>query len=1601
MKQLLRSSAFLILCLLSSGFSEKKTPAPSGAVACPCTVFQPSDVPATPLTNDGQAIEVGMKFRASVSGNVTGLRYYKGAGTTGTHTGHLWSSGGTMLAEVTFSGETASGWQEMAFPTPVAIAANTTYIISQHSSSGDYAFTNPFFTAAVLNGPLSGLANGDDGPNGVYKYSASPVFPDQNFMSANYWVDVVFSENLPVPPPEGPGGPILVVSAAANPFSRYPVEMLRAQGFNEFLALDISAVTAAVLDGYDVVILGETTLTAAQVTMFSDWVNDDGGTFIAFRPDAQLAALLGISSAGGTLSDKYLLVNTASDPGAGIVNQTIQFHGTADHYNLNGATSLATLYSNANTATAYPAATLRDVGANGGKAAAFTYDLARSVVYTRQGNPAWAGQERDGEAGPIRPDDLFFGNASGDPQPDWIDLNKVAIPQADEQMHLLSNIIALGNLHKKPLPRFWFLPSGHKAAIVMTGDDHANGGTVARFNQYVSLSPSNTAQAVADWVAVRGSSYIYPGTPITDAQALAFENQGFEIGLHLNTGCVNWTPASLLSDFNTQLASLAAQLPSIAPTSTHRTHCIAWSDWASQPEIETSLGIRLDVNYYYWPASWVLDRSGMFTGSGFPMRFAKLDGSLIDCYQVTTQMPDESGLTFPGFCDELLDRAIGAEGYYGVFCANMHTDANSSPGSDAIIASALARDVPVISAKQMLTWLDGRNGSSFESIAWSSNDLSFTIDAAAGALNLRGMVPLLSDDGVLVGLTKDGNPHPYTTQTVKGIAYAFFSATDGDYVASYDVDNTPPVITNIVATPNAGGTATITWETDELADSRADYGTSPGSLNLNESNAALVTNHSIVLSGLAAATTYYFRVTSEDGAGNSATSPNPPAAPLSFTMPYGPCADDETAADFALGTTGANTLVVPDGNGAVILQPAVNEEFPGPALPAGWTQGDWTGGTTTFSGGQVIVNGTHIATNASYPPGTSIEFEATFRAGPFQNVGFSVDFNFNSPWATIGTGSAGNGVYARSSSGSDISLGAGLLGSTHRYRIVWNTNDFQFYVDDSATPAATIAFAVGSNMVVQISDFPNDGAALDVNWMRFSPYAGTGSFTSRVHDAGQVSLWNNASWTESLPAGTSLQIFQRQGNTPVPDGSWSAFSLIASNGANVGGTSRYIQYRADLATTDPARTPVLRDLEIVCSPPPTPTFEGTIKWHHDGTTGVQNATVNLTGAGTGSDVTDLNGDYSIAANVGGNFFITPVKNINKLNGVTTADATAVQQHVANTVPITDAYKQVAADVNKSNSITTLDATIINQSLLGNPAALAQFKTSWRFTPTTPALVIPPWGFSEKITLNGVGGGLQAGNDFLGIKTGDLVTTFANPANFGAGEPMVLNAQDRWLEMGETVTVDFKANQLEDLAAFQLALKFDVEKLELTDIQPLAALPLTVDNFGTHNISEGEIRAVWSQAEGVLVGEAAPVFSLKFNVLQSGSKLSEALSLHEDALPALAYTGELAESGVELNFLGPTGTGDPAGPTGTGGLQLFQNRPNPFSGATVIGFVLPESCEAQLRVYNVSGRVLTEKKAQYAVGKHEETFDLEGASGVLWYELATPFGTLARKMVAAK
>ncbi len=597
------------------------------------------------------------------------------------------------------------------------------------------------------------------------------------------------AQTLPTPN-QGSGGPILIVNSASSLFGNFYSEILLTEGFNAFEVRDISELTPAVLATYRVIILAQMPLAADQVTLFSDWVNA-GGNLIAMRPDPALGSLLGLTATGQTLSEGYLQVDTSNAPGRGIVAQTMQFHGTATSFSLNGATPVATLFADATSATTNPAVTLRDVGSNGGQAAAFTYDLATSIVYTRQGNPAWANQERDGFS-PQRSDDKYYGNAASDPQADWIDFDKIAIPQADEQQRLLANLIVHMTSDQLPLPRFWYFPRDEKAVVIMTGDDHSNNGTAGRWDQFLAASVPGCS--VADWECVRGTSYMFTNTPMTNAEAAAYEAQGFEVGLHVNTGCADFTEAQLEEYYTSQILEFGRVWPSVPAPSTQRHHCIAWTDWATSAKVQSNNGVRLDTTYYFWPPGWVEDRPGFMTGSGMPMRFADLDGSLIDVYQAASQMTDESGQQYPFTIDSLLDRALGPEGYYGAYTINAHTDLAQIQESDAVVASAQARNVPIITSRQMLEWLDGRNGSSFSSVTWDGVTLGFNIATGSGANGLRAMVPLLQGSSVVNGVTRDGSDIPFTLVTRKGIEYATFTATAGNYAVSYGVDDILPTV---------------------------------------------------------------------------------------------------------------------------------------------------------------------------------------------------------------------------------------------------------------------------------------------------------------------------------------------------------------------------------------------------------------------------------------------------------------------------------------------------------------------------------------------------------------------------------------------------------------------------------------------------------------------------------------------------------------------------------------------------------------------------------------------------------------------------------------
>jgi hypothetical protein len=162
------------------------------AIDCPCSLWDDSAEPELLEDPDREQVELGVRFETDVDGYVTAVRFFKGPGNSGTHTGSLWSSEGERLATGTFVEETAAGWQELTFPEPVPVRADTTYVASYHAPDGRYSVDEGYFADGPRrNGPLEAFADDESGGNGVYHYGESN-FPTDTYRASNYWVDVRF-----------------------------------------------------------------------------------------------------------------------------------------------------------------------------------------------------------------------------------------------------------------------------------------------------------------------------------------------------------------------------------------------------------------------------------------------------------------------------------------------------------------------------------------------------------------------------------------------------------------------------------------------------------------------------------------------------------------------------------------------------------------------------------------------------------------------------------------------------------------------------------------------------------------------------------------------------------------------------------------------------------------------------------------------------------------------------------------------------------------------------------------------------------------------------------------------------------------------------------------------------------------------------------------------------------------------------------------------------------------------------------------------------------------------------------------------------------------
>jgi hypothetical protein len=181
----------LVLAMLTIG--------QAAAAQSPLTIFG-NATPQTPVDPDTNAVTLGVKFRSSQPGTISGIRFYRAARSSSGYVARLYTAGGTMLASKSLSSEpclTLPCWEELDFASPISIGANTTYVAAYFVKGGRYAGDNNGLANGVTSGPITAPASSQVGGNGVYKYGTSIAFPNQTYLASNYWVDVAFTPSAP------------------------------------------------------------------------------------------------------------------------------------------------------------------------------------------------------------------------------------------------------------------------------------------------------------------------------------------------------------------------------------------------------------------------------------------------------------------------------------------------------------------------------------------------------------------------------------------------------------------------------------------------------------------------------------------------------------------------------------------------------------------------------------------------------------------------------------------------------------------------------------------------------------------------------------------------------------------------------------------------------------------------------------------------------------------------------------------------------------------------------------------------------------------------------------------------------------------------------------------------------------------------------------------------------------------------------------------------------------------------------------------------------------------------------------------------------------
>lgn len=389
---------------------------------------------------------------------------------------------------------------------------------------------------------------------------------------------------------------------------------------------------------------------------------------------------------------------------------------------------------------------------------------------------------------------------------------------------------------------------------------------------------------------------------------------------------------------------------------------------------------------------------------------------------------------------------------------------------------------------------------------------------------------------------------------------------------------------------------------------------------------------------------------------------------------------------------------------------------------------------------------------------------------------------------------------------------------------------------------------------------------------------------------------------------------------------------------------------------------------------------------------LENAGVSLVGSEM-HQITNKEGAFNFSNMAkGGQYIVTPEKNDDALNGVSTFDLVLIQRHILGLDNIVSPYRQIAADANKDGKISASDLSDLRKLILGITDKFSN-NTSWRFVDKnytfTDVKNAQGEAFPGVYHINQLNTDMKT--DFIAVKVGDVngdaqANNFSNNIETRSASQVVLSTNNVSFDMGQLVTIPVKVADLVNISGMQFTLAFDSDMLSLTGINP-GVLNVNDSNFGMNNIHNGVLSVSWNTGAAMKLDANATLFSITFATKDKGN-IGNAIQINSDVLKSEAYDANDDVMHVTWRVN-----------SANEGFELYQNNPNPFKHATVINYSLPQAMTAQFTISDVTGKVIKTWSVQGDKGQNKVEFTHDNLpAGILYYTIQAGEYVATKKMI---